>query len=165
MNPISVTKAIDAPREQVFEFLSDLANRPAIIDHFTREFRLQRLASSGVGAAARLQIAEPKMWMETVIEEVSPPHRILERGRGGRLDRIPIETGWELAEAGAEGCEVTVTFQTSPSHPVDRLREKLGASLFYRRQWSIALSRLKELMESGRTPPRVRVAGGARVPA
>ena len=65
--------------------------------------------------------------METVIEEVSPPHRILERGRGGRLDRIPIETCWEVAEAGAEGCEVTVTFQTSPSHPLDRLREKLGA--------------------------------------
>jgi uncharacterized protein YndB with AHSA1/START domain len=165
MGPISVSTAIDAPRERVFEFLCDLANRPAITDHFTREFRLERLESSGVGAAARFQIAEPRIWMETVIEEVSPPHRVLEHGRGGRLDRIPIETGWELTESRAEGCEVTVTFQTSPSHPVDRIREKLGAGLFYRRQWSIALARLKELMESGRTPARVRVAGGARVPA
>ena len=165
MGPISVTKAIDAPRERVFDFLCDLANRPSVTDHFMREFRLERLESSGVGAAARFQVSEPRMWMETVIEEVSPPHRLLERGRGGRLDRIPIETCWQLTEAGAEGCEVTVTFQTSPSHPVDRLRERLGGALFYRRQWSIALARLKELMESGRTPARVRVAGGDRAPA
>jgi uncharacterized protein YndB with AHSA1/START domain len=165
MGPISVEKPIDAPRERVFEFLCDLANRPAFTDHFVRDFRLQRLESSGVGAAARFRIAEPGLWMETVIEEVSPPHRILERGRGGRFDRIPILTSWELLESGPRGCEVTVTFQTEPSHPLDRLRERFGAERFYRRQWSIALSRLKELLESGRPPTRVVVAGGARLPA
>jgi uncharacterized protein YndB with AHSA1/START domain len=165
MGPISVKKPIDAPREAVFEFLSDLANRPAFTDHFMREFRLQRLESSGVGAAARFRIAGPGLWMETVIEELSPPHRILERGRGGRFDRIPILTSWELTESGAHGCDVTVSFQTEPSHPLARLRDKLGAELYYRRQWSSALSRLKELMESGRPSTRVMVAGGARLPA
>ena len=163
MGPISVTKPVDAPREAVFEFLGDLANRPAFTDHFVSGFRLERLQSSGVGAAARMRITEPGLWLETVIEEVSPPHRIVERGKGGRLDRIPILTAWELAEGpGAEACEVTLTFWSEPSHRLDRLRERLGAERFFRRQWSIALSRLKELLESGRSAPRVVVAGGER---
>ena len=102
--------------------------------------------------------------METVIDEVSPPHRIHERGAGGRWDRIPITTSWELIEPGPSGCEVTLRFWTGPSHPLDRLREKLGAERYYRRQWSIALSRLKRLIESGRPPARVVVAGAPRLP-
>ena len=58
-----------------------------------------------------------------------------------------------------------MTFRTEPSHALDRLRERLGAERFYRRQWSIALSRLKELIESGRPAARVVVAGAARLPA
>ena len=57
-----------------------------------------------------------------------------------------------------------MTFRTEPTHSLDRLRERLGAEWFYRRQWSIALSRLKELIESGRPAARVVVAGGARLP-
>ena len=138
--------------------------RPAFTDHFVSEYRLQRLESSGVGAAARFRIAEPGLWMETVIDEVSPPHRIHESGAGGRWDRIPITTSWELLEPGPGGCEVTLRFWTGPSHPLDRLREKLGAERYYRRQWSIALSRLKRLIESGRPPARVVVAGADRLP-
>jgi len=164
MGPISATKAIDAPREEVFDFLCDLANRPAFTDHFVSEFRLERLESSGVGAAARMRITRTGLWIETVIEELSPPHRILERGKGGRLDRIPFLTAWELVESpGANACEVTVSFWSEPSHPLDRLRERFGAERFYRRQWSIALSRLKELIESGRPIRRVAVAGAERI--
>jgi uncharacterized protein YndB with AHSA1/START domain len=164
MGPISVKTPIDAPRERVYELLCDLANRPAFTDHFMSQFRLQRLESSGVGAAARFRISQPGVWMETVIEEVSPPHRILERGKGGRLDRIPFLTAWELVEGpGANACEVTVSFWSEPSHPLDRLRERLGAERFYRRQWSIALSRLKELIESGLPVRRVAVAGAERI--
>ena len=164
MGPISVKTPIDAPRESVYELLCDLANRPAFTDHFVSDYRLQRLESSGVGAAARFRIAGPGLWMETVIDEVSPPHRIYERGAGGRWDRIPITTSWELIEPGPGGCEVTLRFWTGPTHPLDRLREKLGAQRYYRRQWSIALSRLKQLSESGRPPARVGVAGADRLP-
>jgi len=164
MGPISVTRAIDAPRGEVFEFLNDLANRPAFTDHFVSEFRLERLASAGVGAAARMRITK-RLWMETVIEEVSPSHRILERGKGGRFDRIPILTVWELVEGpGTEACEVTLSFLTEPTHPLDRWREKLGAERFFRRQWSVALTRLKHLLESGAPVPRVVVAGADRGP-
>jgi len=165
MGPISAKQMIDASRDRVFDFIGDLANRPAFTDHFMREFRLERLQSSGVGAAARMRVSEPETWMETVIEEVSPPHRIRERGKGGRLDRIPIATVWELVEGPvATTCEVTVSFWTEPQHPLDRLRERLGAERRCRRHWSLALVRLKELMESGGPVERVVVAGGARLP-
>ncbi len=164
MGPITVRRSIDAPRERVFDFVCDLANRPAFTDHFIAELRLERLSSRGVGAAARMRIGR-RLWMETVIVEVSRPHRILERGRGGRWDRIPITTGWELvAEPGGRGCEVSLSFWTEPAGRLDRLRERLGAERYYRRRWSTALARLKELIESGRAPERVRVAGGDRLP-
>jgi uncharacterized protein YndB with AHSA1/START domain len=165
MGPISVKRPIDAPRERVFDFLCDLANRPAFTDHFISQFRLERLESSGVGAAARMHVARRRLWMDSVIVEVSRPHRILERGRGGRLDRVPTTTGWELVEgpAGA-GCEVALSFWTQPAAHLGRLREGLGAERYYRRQWATALSRLKELVESGRAPERVVVAGGDRAP-
>ncbi len=165
VGPISITKAIDAPREEVFDFLSDLANRPAFTQHFITEFRLERLESAGVGAAARFRVARGGVWMETVIDEVSPPHRILERGKGGRWDRIRVFTAWELLEGpGVHQCEVTLSFWTEASNPFDRLREKLGAERYYRRQWSTALARLKDLIESGRPIERVMVAGGTRLP-
>jgi uncharacterized protein YndB with AHSA1/START domain len=165
MGPISVSRPIDAPRERVFDFLSDLANRPSFTDHFISEFRLERLESQGVGAAARMRVARKNVWMDTVIVECARPHRILERGRSGRLDRVPTTTGWELVEGpGGTGCDVTVSFWTEPANRFDRLRERLGAERYYRRQWSTALARLKDLIESGRAPDRVVVAGGDRVP-
>jgi|SRR6476620_6969685 len=165
MGPISITRSIDVPREHVFDFICDLANRPAFTDHFIGQFRLERLESKGVGASARMRVPRRHLWMETVIVEAATPHRILEQGRGGRLDRIPVTTGWELVDLpGGRGCEVRLSFWTQPSTHVDRLREGLRAESFYRRQWSTALSRLKELIESGRAPERVIVAGGDRRP-
>jgi uncharacterized protein YndB with AHSA1/START domain len=165
MNPISATATIDAPRERVFEFLCDLANRPSICDHFVGEFRLERLDSRGVGAAARFRSRRPRLWVETVIEEVVPPHGIHERGRAGRLGRIPVFTVWELVDGGTpRGCEVTVTFWTEPSHPSDRARELLGGARRWRRNWKRAVVRLRDAMESDRPVERVAVAGADRLP-
>jgi hypothetical protein len=165
MGPVSVSSAIDAPREQIFDFVCDLANRPAFTDHFLADFHLERFESAGVGAAARIRISKPRLWMETVIVEADRPYRIAESGNGGRLDRIPILTGWELIEGpGSATSAVTLRFGTEPSHPVDRLRELRFGGRFYRRQWSSALARLKDLIESGRPAERIAIAGGARMP-
>jgi len=164
MGPIAVSRPIDAPRDRVFDFVCELANRPSFTDHFIEQFRLERLESYGVGAAARMRTGR-RLWMETEIVDASRPHRILERGRGGRWNRIPITTGWEFVpRPGGSGCDVTLSFLTEPSNRLDKLRERLGAERFFRRQWSIALSRLKELIESGSAPERVVVAGGDRSP-
>ena len=161
MGPISAETTIDAPRERVWEILVDLANRPGFCDHFQHEFRLERLESSGVGAAARFRVEAPRMkiWMESAIEEAAEPHRIFERGRGSRLDRLPIFTVWELTGGAGRTTEAKVTFWTEPSSPIDRVRERLGARRWLRRQWSRSLERLKDVAESGESVEPVGVAG------
>lgn len=170
MGPVSATTSIDAPREAVLELLVDLAVRPSFTDHFIDEYRLERLESTGVGAAARFRIAGRGLWMETVIAEVEAPHRVVERGHGGRLDRIPIATVWELVEGpSADSCRLTVTFVMEPRTLADRAADAgaglRGAERWYKRQWKRSLGRLRELAESGEAPPRVEVAGADRIPS
>ena len=69
MGPVSATTAIDAPRARVHQLIGELAIRPAITDHFIDEFRLERLESRGVGAAARFRIRKRGLWIEMVIAE------------------------------------------------------------------------------------------------
>lgn len=166
MLPVSAQISIDAPRERVFALLSDLANRPAFCDHFVKHFHLERIPSAGVGAAARFRVSAPgsRMWMETVIEEVQPPHLIRERGRGGRSDRIPTATAWELLSGPGASTQVSVSFWTEPSYRLDRLKERFGARRWYRRQWSRTLKRLKRLIEESAAVEPVAVAGEDRVP-
>ena len=166
MLPVSIRTSIDAPRERAFAFVSDLANRPAFTDHFVEQFHLERIPSAGVGAAARFRVKPPgaRMWMETVIAELDPPYRVQETGSGGRSDRIPVFTAWELLAGAGTGTEVSLTFWTEPSHPVDRLKERLGARRWYRRQWSRALSRLKQSLETNRTVEPVGIAGEDVIP-
>ena len=165
MGPVSAQTTIDVPREQVFAFLADLARRPAICDHFIDEYRLERIPPAGEGAAARFRFRRHRLWAETVIIEARSPSRIVERGSAGRLGRIPIQTAWELSLAASpSACQVTVSFATEPSHPLDRLREGAGAARWYRRQWARALARLKETLEGGVVVEPVRVAGADRIP-
>ena len=119
-----------------------------------------------MGAAVCLRIERGGLWMESVIVEAERLYRILEQGKGGRLDRIPIMTAWELVEGpSAASSEVTLRFGTGPIHPIDRMHELRRGERYFRRQWSVALSRLKDLIESGRSGHRVSIAGAARLPA
>ena len=92
MRPISVSTPIDVPRQRLFDLLTDLSLRPSFTDHFMTEYRLARLEPVGVGASARFRVREAEHWMDTVIEEVEPPHLIREGGRGGRSNRVPVLT-------------------------------------------------------------------------
>ncbi|HSI80401.1 MAG TPA: SRPBCC family protein [Solirubrobacterales bacterium] len=164
MDPVSVTTTIDVPRERVHDLLCDLAARPSFCDHFLSDYRLERLDPVGVGAAARFRLGDSKQWMETTIEAAERPHLVRERGRGGRLNRVPTATVWELAPGPmTDSCEVTVTFWTEPAHLVDRIREALRRPRPGRRDWRRALERLRDLCESERAPERVGVAGVSRV--
>jgi uncharacterized protein YndB with AHSA1/START domain len=163
MGPISLTTTIDASRERVFDLICDLAARPAWADNFISDYRLERIAATGPGAAARFRVAAPGgiKYMETVIAEADRPHRVLERGRGGRLDRIPIQTLWELKEGPGAVTTLILTFETDPATIIDRARE-LGREGWWRRRWRRSLRRMQELIESGVEPPRAAsVAGSA----
>jgi uncharacterized protein YndB with AHSA1/START domain len=168
MGPVSATISIDAPRERVHRLIGDLAIRPAFTDHFIDEFRLERLESAGVGAAARFRIRDRATWMELVITESESPHRLVERGAGGRGNRRPVACLWEVTEAASRtGCEVRVTFVIEPASPVDRAMDAAaqlrGVEGWYRRQWARALARLRPLAESDAEPPRLVVAGAERL--
>jgi uncharacterized protein YndB with AHSA1/START domain len=162
VGPISLTVSVDAPRERVFDLLVDLGARPSWTGDFADDYRLERIPARGSGAAARFRVDAPAgvKYMETVIAEVDRPYRIVEHARGGRLDRIPIRIVWELT--GGATTVVSLTFWTSPTSLVDRIRE-LGRERWWRRRWARALRHLRELIESGVEPERVRVAGGDRV--
>lgn len=165
MGPVSATMPIDVPRERAFEFLADLANRPAFMGGFLSDFRLQRLESAGVGAAARYRVRQRGLWMESVIAEIDAPYRIIEEGRGSRLGRMPVHMAWETTEAGIASCEVKVVHWTQPSHLLDKLAEKApGMERWYGRALTGSLAQLRDLLEGGIPAERVEVAGGDRVP-
>ena len=87
MRPVSVSVTIDAPRERVFEYLSDVANHAEFSDHYLEEFRLERLESRGVGASVSFRIGHRAQWGEAVITALDPPYRIELTGQTGRLGR------------------------------------------------------------------------------
>jgi uncharacterized protein YndB with AHSA1/START domain len=164
MGPVSAEIEIDAPREHVFTAIADLARRPSFTDHFLGDFHLTRIESSGIGAGARFRVASSlrKVWMDTVIVELEQPHKLIERGRGGRGNRIPTTTVWELTEGTGPLTTVRVSRWTEPSNPLDRALEVLAANAASeQRGWRTALRRLRDQLESGEAVPAlVTVAGG-----
>ncbi len=164
MGPLSAEITIDAPRERVFAIVSDLSMRPSFCDHFQEQYRLQRIDPTGVGAAARFQLGAARfpIWMETVITELEPPHRVIERGRGSRLDRMATGTAWELVSNGGTMTDLTVSFWTEPTHPLDKLKDRLLGARWHRRQWGRALRRLRDLAESEAAIEPLQVAGASR---
>ncbi|HYJ21246.1 MAG TPA: SRPBCC family protein [Solirubrobacterales bacterium] len=166
MGPIRAETEIDVPRERVFEAIGDLALRPAFTDHFLSDFHLTRIEASGVGAGARFRVQAPlrKVWMDTTVVELETPFRIVERGQGGRTNRIPNHTVWELTEGPGTLTSVKFSHWTVPTNPLDRGLEVLSAgSIWQERSWREALKRLRDGLESGAwAGERVAVAGGNR---
>ncbi|HEV7616018.1 MAG TPA: SRPBCC domain-containing protein [Solirubrobacterales bacterium] len=166
MGPIRAETEIDVPRERVFEFLCDLSARPAFTHHFLSDFHLTRIDAVGIGAGARFRVQAPlrKVWMDTTIVELEPPFRIIERGQGGRVNRIPTHTAWELTEGPGSLTAVRLSHWTKPANPLDRGLEVLSAgSVWQERGWREALKRLREGLESGAWGrERIAVAGGNR---
>lgn len=164
MGPVSAEIEVDAPRERVFEAVADLARRPSFTDHFLTGFHLTRLESRGVGAGARFRFESPlrSVWMDTSIAELEPPHRLVERGRGGRANRIPTAIAWELTEGSGRLTRVRVSHWSEPSNPLDRALEiAAGNSISAQRGWRQALRRLRDQLEGDEVAPAaITVAGG-----
>jgi len=164
MGPLSAEIEIDAPREHVFAAIADFARRPSFTDHFLTGFHLTRLEPSGVGAGARFRVDVPlrSVWMDTAIATVEAPHKLVEHGRGGRGNRIPATTVWELTEAGGSLTRLRLSHWTEPSNPLDRALEGLsGNAHWQQRGWGEALRRLRDLIESDEAAAApVAVAGG-----
>jgi uncharacterized protein YndB with AHSA1/START domain len=166
MGPISAEVEVDAPREAAFELISDLARRPSYTDHFLTGFRLTRIEARGIGAGARFRVKAPlrSPWEDTTIVELEPPFKIVERGAGGRSNRIPTHTVWEIEPGQAGMTLLRVTHWTTPKEPVDKLVEALSfGAHFQRKGWKRAINRLRDILEAeGPGGERIAVAGGNR---
>ena len=87
MDPVTASIVVSAPREQVFDYLQDIANHPAFTDHYLDDWHLTRIDSVGRGAGARFRVKAPRnrfSWADVTFTEVERPHRIVEVGRTGR---------------------------------------------------------------------------------
>lgn len=167
MDPVSAEVVIDRPREEVFEYLADIANHAEFCDHYLVDWRLTREDSYGTGAGARYRIKTPVRsrynYGDSTLVEVEP-HRIVERGRMGKFNRILTRGVYELRDVSG-GTRVTFTFESKPKFLSDRINEALGARWFKRKNKK-ALNRLRAILEEGLDRgTRPSVAGGPRKPA
>jgi uncharacterized protein YndB with AHSA1/START domain len=155
---VTVDTHISAPREQVYDFVADLAGRPAYTDHYLEDYRLARAYPVGLGAAARFQLRG--QWAELAITAADRPRRIVEEVRWGRRGRNRSVAVYEFSPAGGGVTHVELTTLSEPATPIDRLHE-VGAAGFVRRNGKIALERLRMIFEEPPEAPlaRASVAG------
>lgn len=154
---------ISAPREDVFDYVADLAGRPAYCDHYMGDFHLTRQNSSGKGAAARFRLEAPLVaqWAEIAVAEHDRPRRVAEAGTIGRLGRTRFAAVYDFTSENAGLTRVDLTTWSEPGTRADALRESLGVRRWLRRRSQVALERLRLIFEETPEGPlaRVTVAG------
>ena len=169
MHPFTVEARIARPREDVFEYLLDIANHAEFTDHFLRDWRMTREETYGLGAGGRFRADIPFTrfsWGDVTIVDADDPQALVLQGRTGKYNRIRTLTVFELREAPGGGTRLSVTVETQPKYHTDRFLESLGQRRKLRRGWSRALRRLGAILEDGRDRgARATIAGGARKPA
>jgi hypothetical protein len=156
--PFTVTTHISAPREDIFDLVGDLSARVAWMDHFQSEYHLTRTRPSGHGAAARYRTNPPmgkQTYSDLVIAEFDRPRRIVERGGSGRLGRTLVQVVWDFEAEGPNQTAVRVEYETQPGGKLADFKERAGARRFTRRQYKVALERLRLIFEE---PPKGELA-------
>jgi uncharacterized protein YndB with AHSA1/START domain len=149
VDPVELAITIDRPREEVFEYLADIANHPEFTDHYLKEWHLTRVDSYGSGAGARYRMDAPLQrfaWSDLTFVAVEAPRRIVAVGRGGKYNRIKTFASWTL-EPASGGTRVEFVFETEPALPTDRLIESFGFRGWFKRKSGKALRRLRRILE------------------
>jgi uncharacterized protein YndB with AHSA1/START domain len=158
MRQVTVHTTISAPREQVFDFIADLAGRPAYTDHYLEDYRLARVNPYGKGAAARFRLLDE--YVEIEITECERPRRIVEEARIGRRGRSRGLAVYELLPEAGGATRVELTTYSEPKTVIDRLKQR-RAHRSMRRQTKLALERLRLIFEEPPERPlkRATIAG------
>ena len=76
MDPLITEVTIARPREEVFDYLADIANHAEFTDHYLVDWRLTREDTVGVGAGARCESKAPLnrfAWGDSTFVEVERP--------------------------------------------------------------------------------------------
>jgi uncharacterized protein YndB with AHSA1/START domain len=169
VDPITVEVIVARPRDEVFEYLADIANHAEFSGHFMVDWRLTREDTYGYGAGARYRIKAPLNrfpWGDTTIIEFERPRKIAEAGRTGKFNRIRTLGVYELEPAAGGTTRVTFTLLTEPKTISDRIMESFGARGWMKRKLGKAMRRLRSILEEDLDRgTRPTIAGGARKPA
>ena len=169
MDPITVDVTIARPRDEVFEYLADIANHAEFNDHFLVDWRLTREDPYGYGAGARYRVKAPLnrfSWADSTLIELERPRKLVEAGRMGKYNRIRQLGVYELEPSSSGTTKVTFTLLTEPKTLSDRLMESFGARSWTKRKLRKSMRRLRDILEENRARgTRPTIAGGPRKPA
>jgi uncharacterized protein YndB with AHSA1/START domain len=161
---VSVSVTIDRPREEVFDYLADIANHPEFSDHYLKHWRLTRIETVGQGAGARFKVDAPLQrfsWADITFVVVEPPHRIVAVGRGGKFNRIRTTVIWTLDPAPGGGTDVELMVESEPELPTDKLMEVIsGQHGWFKRKTRKALRRLQSILEENEDRGTRATVGG-----
>jgi carbon monoxide dehydrogenase subunit G len=153
VDPFTVSATIARPREEIYEYLSDIANHAEFTDHYLVDWHLTREDSHGRGAGARFKVKAPLSrfsWADMTLAELQPPFRIIARGRGGKFNRIRMLTTWTLSPGQGNSTKVEYTLDTDSRLLSDRLHDGLIGRRWNKRQAGRALRRLRTILEEDR---------------
>jgi uncharacterized protein YndB with AHSA1/START domain len=163
VDPVTLHVNIDRPREEVYAYLTDVANYPEFTDHFLVSWRLTREDSAGRGAGARYRQDgrfDRFGYYDLSIAELDPPYRIVAVGRGGKYNRIKTFHQWTL-EPTSSGTRLEYVYETEPALPTDRFIEAAsGRRGWFRRNAGRGLRRLRSILEENRDRGARATVGG-----
>ena len=150
MDPVTSAITIGRPREEVFDYLADIANHPEFSDHYLVDWQMTRVNTVGRGAGARFRHTAPLNrfdWADVTFVEVDAPRRIVQAGRGGKANRTRLRSIFVLEPGPSRTTRVSLTVETRPGNLGDRLMESLGFRGWLKRKSGKALKRLRRILE------------------
>ena len=163
MDPVTANVLIDRPREEVFDYLADIANHQEFSDHYLKEWRLTRVDSVGRGAGARFKIDAPLDrfgWGDMTFIHVQRPHKIVAAGRSGKFNRNKTWTTWTLTPSG-KATQVEVTTESEPALITDKFLEAvLRRRGWMKRRLRKGLSRMQSILEEDLDRGKRATVGG-----
>jgi uncharacterized protein YndB with AHSA1/START domain len=163
MDPVTAHVLIDRPREEVFDYLADIANHQEFSDHYLKEWRLTRLDPVGRGAGARFKIDAPLDrfgWGDMTFIEVNRPYKIVAAGRAGKFNRNKTWTTWTLEPEG-KATRVEVSTESETALVTDKFLEAVtGRRGWWKRGLRKALSRMQSILEEDLDRGKRATVGG-----
>jgi hypothetical protein len=153
MKPVSVSTVVDRPREEVYDFLEDLANHEAFTDHMMVDWQ-----GGGDRVTVRSKVMRSDRMTIDTIEKVRP-ERTVENAVGKNGARL-TEGTYTLKEAGPGRTEVTFTFRYLKAPPSERGIFAPLVRAFLQRGNAKAMERLRVLMAAEGPLPGSPSRGG-----
>ena len=137
MTRLQAAGVVPAPREEVFEFLSDLGNHWVVAGRW-----IEVVALAGNGDGGRVRIRGPlglRRTAVTTVDRVEPPARL---EGSARLGRTEARVAWTLRPRDGDRTEVQLAATVVRAAPLDRAVLALGGAAWLRRLFAVTLAHL-----------------------